>query len=216
MELSKDGKILWVYLITKCDHAGIIKLNEKLCKTQTGLNDVKRGLTELDSRLYRLTEFNLFIPGYLFFQYTGFPNSKVLQQRGAISILEKLGLIKDGVLTISTPRDGVERRLTPIGDDIVNEVGNDKGDQQGETDLKKAWADFLAMRKVMKKQATPRAIELIEIELEKLAPGDDSLKIKILEQSTLKNWTDVYALKKDGGSKEAYYQPTEKDYSEKL
>lgn len=231
MELSKDGKILWVYLITKCDHAGIIKLNEKLCRTQTGLNDVKRSLKELDTRLYRLTEFNLFIPGYLFFQYTGFPNSKVLQQRGAISILEKLGLIKDGVLTVSTPRNGEERRSTPIGNDIGNEDGNDKGGV-GEIEL-----IINHLNNTLGTKYKPNAEETVKLIKARLKDGyklgdfikvietkfsewgqDPKMSNYLRPETLFSKKFESYLNQKpiQAGLKEAYHQPEEKDYTEKL
>jgi hypothetical protein len=44
---------------------------------------------------------------------------------------------------------------------------------------------------------TDKAVSLLLINLEKLAPGDDETKIAILEQSILNGWKSVYALKAD-------------------
>lgn len=216
MELSKDGKILWVYLITKCDHAGIIKLNEKLCRTQTGLNDVKKSLTELDSRLYRLTEFNIFIPGYLYFQYKGFPNSKVLQQRGAVTILENLGLFKDGELTISTPRDGEERRLTPIGSESVNEDGNGKGDFKGKTEPELIYRQFKHLKLTHEdfgKLAAKFTKQQIDDVLDAIENHKKNTEYNSLYLTSL-NW--LKRRHEEKVSPEAYHQQEGKDYDEKL
>ena len=42
MDLSKEAKILWMYFITKCDHAGLLHLNNKLCIVQTGTKDLDK------------------------------------------------------------------------------------------------------------------------------------------------------------------------------
>ena len=38
-ELSKDSKLFFIYFITKCDHAGILRFNKSLCKFQTGITN---------------------------------------------------------------------------------------------------------------------------------------------------------------------------------
>lgn len=53
---------------------------------------------------------------------------------------------------------------------------------------------FVEMRKSIKKPPTERAMKLILNKLTKLSESDDQ-KIKILEQSILRNWIDIYDLK---------------------
>lgn len=101
MDQSKDGKIFWLYLITKCDHAGIIKINEKLCKLQTGISDIQSAVKGLGNRLVRVSEHLYFIPKFIEFQYPGFPNSKVRQQQSAVEILKKHNLFDPEKLTLN-------------------------------------------------------------------------------------------------------------------
>ena len=101
MELSKDCKLLWIYLITKCDHAGMIKINEKLCKVQTDIRDLPEIIKQLGNRLVTVSEHLYFIPKFIEFQYPGFPNSQVRQQFSALEILTKHGLIKGGKVTVT-------------------------------------------------------------------------------------------------------------------
>ena len=117
MELPKDAKLLWLYLITKCDHAGIIKLNEKLCKVQTDIKDLETVIKQLGNRLVRLSEHLYFIPKFIQFQYPGFPNSAVRQQHSALEILMKHGLIQDGKITL--------KKELPDSDDNGSGSGND-------------------------------------------------------------------------------------------
>jgi hypothetical protein len=101
MDLSKDGKLLWLYLITKCNHAGMIKINLKLCKVQTGINDILTVIKELDNRLVTVREQLYFIPKFIVFQYPGFPNSKAKAQQSAIEILKKYSLLDENNLTVT-------------------------------------------------------------------------------------------------------------------
>lgn len=67
--------------------------------------------------------------------------------------------------------------------------------------FEKAFDDFLLMRKNIKKPPTERAIELIKDKLIKLSSGNEKIAIDILNQSTLNNWQDVFALKNDTNTK---------------
>ena len=92
MDLSKDGKIMWIYLITKCDHAGIIDINSKLLQFQTGIDNYNKTKKEIGDRLVFIRETYHFIPKFIEYQYPGFPKSSVKQQQGAVKILTEFGL----------------------------------------------------------------------------------------------------------------------------
>ena len=100
MNLSKDAKILWIYFLTKCDHAGMLKLNARLCEVQTGIKDLNGIIKLLGNRIITVSERLYFIPKFLQYQYPGFPYSKAKAQLSAIEILTKYGLFEDGKLTV--------------------------------------------------------------------------------------------------------------------
>jgi hypothetical protein len=101
MDLPKDAKLLWIYFITKCNHAGMIKINEKLCKLQTDIRDLSSVIIQLDNRLVTVSEHLYFIPKFIEFQYPGFPNSKAKAQQSAIDILVKYDLFDREKLTLT-------------------------------------------------------------------------------------------------------------------
>lgn len=117
MDLPKDAKVLWLYFITKCDHAGILKLNEKLCKVQTDIKDLHGVIKQLGNRLITVSEHLYFIPKFIEFQYPGFPNSKVRQQQSALEILKKYGLYSDEGLRV----------IKELDNTYENEHDNDNG-----------------------------------------------------------------------------------------
>ena len=59
-------------------------------------------------------------------------------------------------------------------------------------ELENAINEFISFRKKLKKPMTERAISMLKNRLEKLAPGNDELKIQLLETSIYKGWLDVY------------------------
>lgn len=92
MLLKKDSKLFWIYLITSCNHAGIIEFNEPLIKFKTGLNSLDTVIKDLDNRLIPLDNDYYFVPKFLEYQYNNFPNSNVRSQQSAINILRKFKL----------------------------------------------------------------------------------------------------------------------------
>lgn len=62
-------------------------------------------------------------------------------------------------------------------------------------ELQSALDDFRKMRERIRKPLTDRALKLLFAELEKLAPGNDELKVKILEQSIFHSWQGVFELR---------------------
>lgn len=63
--------------------------------------------------------------------------------------------------------------------------------------LNQAFADYVKMRKEIKKPMTERAVQLAMSNLEKLSGGDNDKAIKILEQSILRSWAGLFELKED-------------------
>lgn len=70
-----------------------------------------------------------------------------------------------------------------------------RGHVEVSAELSESWNGFCEMRKKIKKPLTDRAAKMILNELERLAPGDDTTKGLILDQSVKHCWQDVYKLK---------------------
>ena len=79
---------------------------------------------------------------------------------------------------------------------MVN-VNENKKEKVIKSELENVFNDFLEMRKKIKKPATPRAIELLKTRIKQFAKGDEQLAIKIIEQSILNSWQNVFELKQD-------------------
>lgn len=93
-ELSTEGKLFFIYFITNCDHAGILKFNPKLFEFQTKLNSYQSLIQELGNSIITVIEgLNIyFMPRFIKYQYPNFPKSSVKQQDSAIKILQVYGL----------------------------------------------------------------------------------------------------------------------------
>lgn len=107
MELPIENKILFIYIITNCNHAGIIKFNWKLAELQTGIKDLANTYITLikgfDNRLIELKNGYYWLPKFIEHQYPGFPNSRVRAQASAIEILLSFGISSYKNLTLTKP-----------------------------------------------------------------------------------------------------------------
>jgi len=90
-ELNQDCKIFWVYYLTKCDHAGLLKNNKRLIEFQTGLKSLDTVIEHFKNRIITVNGL-FFCRKFIDFQYPGFPKSKVRQQDSAIQLLIKSGI----------------------------------------------------------------------------------------------------------------------------
>lgn len=147
MDLSKEAKLLWIYFITKCDHAGILKLNEKLCRVQTDIRDLNAVIIQLGNRLVAIGTHHYFIPKFIEYQYPGFPNSKVRQQASVVNILlnynlldiDTLKIIKDLPNTYLTVTEPQNKKMIPYEHEHDNEHGNEHENEQQKSDFEIFW-----------------------------------------------------------------------------
>lgn len=103
-DLTKDQKLLWIYLFTKCNHAGIIEYNQKLWEFQTELKGLDTLMEGLGNRLVTVRNGEYyFIPKFLKYQYPKFPNSKVKSQASALKLLDEFGVKIEKYLTVNKP-----------------------------------------------------------------------------------------------------------------
>lgn len=93
-DLSLKMKLVWFYLVDRCDHAGIWHVNLDLMSFQVGekisIDDLRQ---EFGNKLVWLSDSKVFIPDFIDFQY-GKLNSANRMHKSVIEILEKEGAYK--------------------------------------------------------------------------------------------------------------------------
>ena len=90
---------------------------------------------------------------------------------------------------INTDNNNKKERKKTSYDEILNSMIEDD-------DVKNTICDYIKMRKLIKKPMTDRALTMLINKLYKLS-NNKQIQIKILEQSILKNWTDIYPYKEE-------------------
>lgn len=212
MELSKDAKILWLYFITKCDHAGMIKLNPKLCKVQTDIKELETVIKQLSNRLVTVSEHLYFIPKFIDFQYPGFPNSKVRSQISAIAILKKHGLIDEENLTLIKGLDNSYEQEHEHDTDNGNDNGKEKKPLKNDFDysfispewlpLFTEWINYKKSRNEMYK--TQDSLKACYRNLLKLSNNNLNKGREVIDQATGNNWAGLFPLKGGADQEEPF------------
>lgn len=209
-ELSVDSKLFWVYYLTKCDHAGLLKYNKKLIEFQTGIKSIEKAVELIGDRLVRVNELLLFCPKFIQFQYPGFPKSKVLQQESAVKLLENAGLwdsetnyFKQSVKSQTTVTQVLNKTIV-IGNDnvIVNGSDNVKAQKLNfkhkSESFKLAWDKWVEYRKQIKKPYKSAIAE--QAALDKLGESSEQEAITMMNNSMAAQWQGLFELDKKKGN----------------
>lgn len=180
-ELSKDGKLFFVYFITSCDHAGVLRVNKKLCEFQTGIKSTETVIKELNKCLVTVKEGTYFMPKFLKFQYPDFPKSKVRAQDGALKILNSLGITLENLSNYLT----VNKELpNSYGNEHDNGIDNDNVKKEKEEKIIPDQIEFLNYcKEVLKEKYQP-----LEFSLKAKYDSWVENKWKDGNGSQIKNW----------------------------
>lgn len=221
--LKGPYRAFWYWLKRACDHAGVWDIDIDDARMRTGffdldIDEAERVFAEKIIKLDCGKKF--FIMPFCKEQYfTENLNPANTAHRGAIRILQDLRLIdlefnvlkkqltvetkplcsffkeakdkdKDTVLLVNKEIKEVEKTtIVPKKAKEAEEI------KTFLTPLVQAFRDFKEMRQRKRAPLTPRAAELIHMELKKLAGDNDELKILILQQSVRRSWSDVFPLR---------------------
>lgn len=120
-----------------------------------------------------------------------------------------IGMLKNEIGVCQFDKGGYVKKLKDNNTNINNTNINNKEERKKETnydkiinsmvedeEVKNSIYEFIKMRKLIKKPMTDRALTMLINKLYKLS-NNKQIQIKILEQSILKNWTDIYPYKEE-------------------
>lgn len=123
-----------------------------------------------------------------------------IQQASVIEVKPQKQAVKSTEQGISEEEKKIIDNTTP--DSIAKSKGKE---------FEKAWADFIEMRKKIRRPMTTRGKELILVKLNKLSK-DNQTQVKVLEQSIERSWQGVFELKRDTGRKEDISPKDKQEY----
>ena len=104
-DLSNEHRLLWIYILDKCDHAGMFKINKRMIEFCVGIKFDRNEIEGVfKGRLQTLNDEKWFIPKFIEYQYgTLAENNRV--HNSIIQILKKEGVFKGCLKGIHTLKD---------------------------------------------------------------------------------------------------------------
>ena len=205
--LKAPYKLLWLYILDECDHAGVwqvdidvaqIKIGEKINK-----NDAEKLFKDKIHVLKNGEKW--FIIDFIEFQY-GELNSQNRAHNSVINILKKYDIIDEfnkikplispliGAMDMDKDKDMV-KDMVKVKDLEIEKIEK--------TEIELLFDEFLKMRVKIKKPATEKAIQLLKKKLNELSGGNEMKAIKIIEQSIVGGRQDFYELKQIQGKEDS-------------
>jgi hypothetical protein len=120
-ELPPDVKLIWLYILDTCDHAGVYKVSYKLIRFNTGTERTETEIIEyLKDRIY-ICDDKWFIPKFITFQYKNFFTSKTPAIVSARELLISHDIIKPNDNVLPT----VNKQLSNHSVTLIEPLPND-------------------------------------------------------------------------------------------
>jgi len=199
--LPPKMKLFWIFLLDKCNTAGIWDPDFDLVRFYTGskMNRIEV-LRALDGRIQELPNGKWFVPKFIAFQYGELKGDNRATQ-GATKLLLSYGLIDENlkVKPLTSPYLGAKDKEKEQYKEKDMEKEKEKEGKTSDIiiplEIEKSWREFKQHRSEKKKALTPLA-EQKALELLKVLSGEDSsLAIKIIDQSIANGWLGLFELK---------------------
>jgi hypothetical protein len=129
-DLPADIKLVWLYILDACDHAGVYKVSFKSIKFYTGTERHENEIIEyLKERIYIAGD-KWFIPKFITFQYKNFFTSNTPAIKSARELLISHNIIKANDNTLPTFNKELDNHsislIEPLDKDYIRTKDMDK------------------------------------------------------------------------------------------
>lgn len=197
--LSPDAKLLWFWLVDKCDLAGIIEPDFGLCEFQTGIKRAFDKMPEIESRVAQIGEGKYMICKFIEFQHGSLsrdcrahnPAWQSLEKNNMLDDDDKIKGFAKGIHTLS------KGYPYPTGKGKGKEIGKGTSKEEvQEEDLPFASADFATFWQnwnqhliEKKKPLKPTARKQ---QLAMLKDIGEARAIAALKHSMVNNWQGIF------------------------
>lgn len=127
--LRPELKLAWMYIVDRCDNAGVIEVDQSLADFQIGVDvDWELFLTECGDRVRKMTNGKWWIVGFIPYQQKGVLKGGCRPHQQIIGLLKQHGLLS--AYLEHFPK-GIERVSKPLGKGPGNSTSNGKGKSKG-------------------------------------------------------------------------------------
>jgi len=202
--LSPDAKLLWFWLVDKCDNAGIITPDFALCEFQAGIKHASDCMHQLETRIAEIDVGKFMICRFIEFQH-GRLSRDCKAHNPAFQSLEKHGMLEESGEIKEMPKGYLKGIHTlSIGYPYPTGIGKGKGksisigkeeEKENEilpfesSDFATFWGNWKQHLKEKKKPLKPTSEKM---QLAKLAAMGEERSIAALKHSMANNWQGIF------------------------
>ena len=204
-------KLLWLYILDECDHAGIWQVDIEVAEIKIGerlkLDDALKSFGDKISVIESGEKW--FINDFIFFQY-GTLNPQNRAHQSALNILSKYNLLDENfkIKPLISPLQGAMDMAKDK--DMVKDMVKDKEPEIiFKNELEKKIHEFYEFRKALKKPIIEASKQRFLDSLTKLSGGIESVAIDILNQSIANGWQGIFELKTQNNGTTAFKSKNE-------
>jgi len=198
-------KLLWIYILDECDHAGIWQVDIEVAEIKIGERiKLDEALKSFQGKISIIENGEKwFINDFIFFQY-GILNPQNRAHGSVLNILSKYGLIDENnkIKPLISPLQGA----MDMDKDMVKVKDMDKDKDKAvvekletkpefKNNLERKLHEFYQFRKALKKPIIEASKQRFLDSLTKLSSGNESVAIDILNQSIANGWQGIFELK---------------------
>ena len=208
--LQAPYKLLWIYILDDCDHAGIWQVDIQVAQIRIGEKiTVEDALKNFGDRVIEISESKWFILDFIEFQYNGKLNPADRVHASVIAILEKNGIDINLInKALASPLNGakVKDKVKVKDKDKVKEEEKEEVvlpfDSENFNEQWQVWKDYKKKEhKFNFRSAGSEQASLIE--LSNLSGGDEAKAIQIIHQSMANGWKGFFEIKNNVNGKTA-------------
>ena len=214
--LDHKSKLVWEYLISKADNAGIWQPNLKLAEFQIGtVIDWDKSIKALEKNLMVLPNGKWWITSLISFQYGELSGSSPMH-KSIIAALNRHGLLEAYNKLRSSQSQkskGMDTLTIPLGypsptvlvevkdkEEVIKDRESEGKDWSAvlpfdSEAFKVAWVDWVKYRSETRKRLTPSTIQTQLAEMKELGEEESIARIK---QSISNGWQGLFEIKKGG------------------
>jgi hypothetical protein len=198
--LSPDAKLLWLWMVDKCDSAGIITPDFALCEFQTGIKRAIDKILEIETRIAQIAEGKYIICRFIEFQHGKLsrdckahnPAWQSLEKHGMLDECDEIKGYPKGIDTLS------KGYRYPTGKGKGKEIGKGISKEEekeneilpfGSADFALFWRNWNQHLKEKKKPLKPTTRKM---QLAKLAEMGEERAIAALKHSMTNGWQGIF------------------------
>ncbi len=208
--LEAPLKLLWMHLLTDCNHAGIWQADFEIAEIIIGSKiDQKKVIEKFKEKVTILKDGKQwFIPAFIEFQY-GKLQEKNPAHKNVILILKKELLIDENLEVLQSPFVAPSKGTQEKEKEKEKEKEEEKEEENGKPKIEKiifpfnseqfmcTWNAWIKYRTEIKK---PYKSDLsIQAALKTLSKYSEQEAIKMIEQSIANQWQGIFEIKNNNG-----------------